>query len=434
MSMINKNILINNELTTQIDECRKERTKIYQKLEQAKGENRFLQVDLDRTQRRNNFLYNRIKFDELTKIKEQGKILEYNFRDKRDKLEERYHKVLEANIQREKEHQNELKKLRLKNALFADLARKKGKNDLSGIKNDDENEIIDRIPILDLLIDKWKYIIKYKRNMLDKYIKSYRVIKSTFDKILEYLGIEKLESLPYIYIKDKEQMNSIQSYFSSSTTELQYLVEKRNLLKKQINILLKSKKEQKSEQFSFKEEKKMKIQNLKSDNDILFDTILRKQKLFKDLEEPTFDFLRKMQKTYLADFIVTKNYIDENSKMSEKNIISYLGTMYCYCHLIKDFDESFRNKKLNLKSYSRVQVNKDLDIMKKNFRLKLSRINSNSCANLNINKSIYNAVKRGDNFDDTIKKLANNLVEHINANSDYSMQNLSSMMTNNMSS
>lgn len=61
-----------------------------------------------------------------------------------------------------------------------------------GIKIEDQDEIHDRMPILDLLIDKWKFITKYKRNMLDKYIKYANEIRITFDKLLLYLGIEKI--------------------------------------------------------------------------------------------------------------------------------------------------------------------------------------------------------------------------------------------------
>ena len=39
------------------------------------------------------------------------------------------------------------------------------------IKKEDQEEMHDWVTILDLLIDKWKYMTKYKRNMLEKYIK-----------------------------------------------------------------------------------------------------------------------------------------------------------------------------------------------------------------------------------------------------------------------
>ena len=65
----------------------------------------------------------------------------------------------------------------------------------NGIKIEDQEELHDRMPILDLLIDKWKYNIKYKRSMLDKYIKYSNEIRISFDKLLEYLGLEKLDKL-----------------------------------------------------------------------------------------------------------------------------------------------------------------------------------------------------------------------------------------------
>ena len=88
------------------------------------------------------------------------KILETQFLEQRDFLETRYHKVIEANIRREKDHKNDLRKIRLKNAIFADKARAKGSNRSMtthniSLKLEDMDEIHDRIPILDLLINKW---------------------------------------------------------------------------------------------------------------------------------------------------------------------------------------------------------------------------------------------------------------------------------------
>ena len=436
INAINKQVLYNNELQREIEEVRKEKNRIHEKIEKADEQNKSIEEELEIMQNKNNAKYKKIQFKELNKVKEKGKVIESQFLEERDILENRFHKVIEANIRREKEHKNDLRKIRLKNAIFADRARAKGSSksmaDINDLKLEDQDEIHDRMPILDMLIDKWKYITKYKRNMLDKYIKYANEIRISFDKLLEYLGLEKLEKLPEVYTKNEQQMSSIESYLSSLSSEVDNLSEQKSLLEKQIIILSQTKKDDKEEQLNLIEERKEKIALLQKYNDELVENINRKKVIFKDLEEPTFNFLNKMQKTYLTDFVVSKNSVDKNTKLNENNVINYLGTVYCYCQLINDFDENV-NYNQSLKVEENNDVNKTIDLLKKDIKTKLSKFNYKNCVKGDIHNSINNTVKHGDDFDETIRRLANVIVDQVNNNGDYSLNNISSMNTNNAS-
>lgn len=46
-----------------------------------------------------------------------------------------------------------------------------------------EEDISDRTPILDILIEKWKVYNKFKRQMLEKYIKNSLAIKEAFENM-----------------------------------------------------------------------------------------------------------------------------------------------------------------------------------------------------------------------------------------------------------
>ena len=436
INAINKQVLYNNELQREIEEVRKEKNRIHEKIEKADEQNKSIEEELEIMQNKNNAKYKKIQFKELNKVKEKGKVIESQFLEERDILENRFHKVIEANIRREKEHKNDLRKIRLKNAIFADRARAKGSSksmaDINDLKLEDQDEIHDRMPILDMLIDKWKYITKYKRNMLDKYIKYANEIRISFDKLLEYLGLEKLEKLPEVYTKNEQQMSSIESYLSTLSSEVDNLSEQKSLLEKQIIILSQTKKDDKEEQLNLIEERKEKIALLQKYNDELVENINRKKVIFKDLEEPTFNFLNKMQKTYLTDFVVSKNSVDKNTRLNENNVINYLGTVYCYCQLINDFDENV-NYNQSLKVEENNDVNKTIDLLKKDIKTKLSKFNYKNCVKGDIHNSINNTVKHGDDFDETIRRLANVIVDQVNNNGDYSLNNISSMNTNNAS-
>lgn len=431
---INKHILSNLKLSNAIKEVRKDKLRLTEKYEKIESENKEIQRDLMLVELKNKRIYNRIQFKCLSDVCTQGKKIEAIFLQNRDKLENDYHQVIEANILREKEHKNDLKKLRLRNAIFADKARNKSSsNATSGLLVEDNDEIYDRMPILDTLINKWKYITKYKKTMINKYIKHARDVKISFDKLLKYLGLDNLDDLPDVISKDQKQANEIETYLSKLNTEVEELREKKINLEKKIILLNNSKKNDKLEQTNFVGEIKEKTEIIRKKNDRLEQNINRKRNIFKLMQKPTFDFLRKLQQTYLTDFVASRHYVEDNEKLDETNVINFLETLYCYCQLIKDFDENTKSN-INLTELSKESkdINKTIDALKKDFRSKLLKINYNNCVNNNVQHSIKSVVKRGNDFDETIRRLANEIVEQVNKDSSKSFNNISSMNTNNM--
>ena len=437
---INKRILSNLILSNEIKEVRKDRLRLTERFDKIEEENKRIEKDISLVESKNKKMYDHIHFKDLTSVKEQGKILELQFLNQRDYLENKYHKAIEANISREKEHKNDLKKIRLKNAIFADKARSKGTNRSMtthniSMKMEDYDELHDRMPILDTLIKKWKYITKFKKNMINKYIKHANDIRTSFEKLTKFLGIEQISSLPEIYAKDQKQMSDIDTYLTGLSSEVELLREEKSNLEKKILLLNNTKKTDKEEQISLVGEKKEKIDILKKNNSRLEESMNKKRNLFRQIQEPTFTFLRKMQKTYLTDFVVSRNNVEENDKLNETNVINFLETVYCYCQLIKDFDE---NAKLNINltemSKETKEVNKTLDLLKRDIKMKLSRINYNNCVNTNVQHSIKSVVNKGNDFDETIRRLANEIVEQVTKDTNRSFVNLSSLNTNNVSS
>ena len=87
-----------------------------------------------------------------------------------------------------------------------------------------------------------------------------------------------------------------------------------------------------------------------------------------------FNFLKKMQNTYLVIYVVKRMNIEENSKLNETNVIDYLGSVYCFIQLINDFNENVQNKKLIKENLSKsTLVNKNIENLQKKIRLKLSK-------------------------------------------------------------
>ena len=102
--------------------------------------------------------------------------------------------------------------------------------------NDDE-DISDRAPILQALTDKWKLIIKNKKEIIENYIKNATLIAEAFDRMTLYLGVDNIEALPAIIDKMESQMESIQTWTSKLTLEEETLEEEVIVISETIKLI-----------------------------------------------------------------------------------------------------------------------------------------------------------------------------------------------------
>ena len=132
------------------------------------------------------------------------------------------------------------------------------------------------------------------------------------------------------------------------------------------------------------------------------------------MQECTFNFLKKMQNTYLVDFVVKKMNIEENSKINEQNVIDYLGAVYCFIQLINDFQENIESKKIIKENLSKsTSVNKSIENLQKEIKAKLSKFNYDNCFN-----KVKKDIKQRSMFDEVIFRLGNDIVNEICNNYD----------------
>ena len=355
----------------------------------------------------------RIQFENGSK-KNINKSLEDKFKSKREKLEKKYHQVIQENIRKERQKTDELGRQRMANAVFADSVRKNEKKEIDPMMGLDKDEIQDRIPILDALLEKWNHIIKFKKQMMNKYLINSVKIKDTLDKLLLVTGLEHYEELPQIYEMEENQNSKIGQALLNIGNEVDLLKEQKELMEKKIKKLQEDKKETNNQNEMNIKEKETNIDNLKKLNEDLLNQINRKKALFNDMQECTFNFLKKMADTYLSDFVIKKINIEESSKMNENNVLDYLGSVYCYVQLINDFNENVLMKKelkqnMNMSSL----VNKSIENLDKEIKFKLLKFNYKNCM-----KKVKKDKKQNSMFDDVIRRLANEIVKDVNDNYD----------------
>ena len=427
-SEVNKQSLENDRILREINLIRRDKLIQKNKLQKITEENDDIDQQIKVLKQKNKRSLSKLNYAGLQKARDENKILENNFKNNREHLEYKYHQVIQDNIRREKNKINELGKQRMANAVFADNARKNNGKEVNSIMITDRDEIQDRIPILDGLLDKWNHTIKYKKQMINKYIANSAKIKDTLDKLLLVLGLENYEDLPQVYEMEEAQNAKIDEALSKVSNEVDLLREQKELMEKKISKLQNTKKETNNQNEMNLKEKEINIETLKRLNEDLLNQINRKKTLFNDMEECTFNFLNKMENTYLSDFVVKKMNIEENSKLNETNVLDYLGSVYCYIQLINDFNENVLAKKeikqnINMSSLA----NKSIENLDKEIKFKLSKFNYNNCLS-----KVKKDAKQKNTFDDVIRRLANEIVKDVNCN--YDMNEDSSKFGTNVSS
>lgn len=412
---VNKQALYNDRILKEINQIRKDKLIQRNKLTKIKEENDEISQQIQILTRKNKRSISKLHFDDLKKSQDENKFLEEKFKSDRENLELKYQRVLEENIRRERLKISELLKQRMANAAIADNARKNSIKGVGPIINSENDEIQDRIPILDAILNKWNHIIKIKKQMINKYLINSTKIKDTLDKLLLFLGLEKYEELPVIYSMEEVQNSKTDEVLSQINNEVELLKEQKILMEKKISKLQRNKQEMNKKNEVNLKEREINIELLKKLNDDLVNQITRKKMIFTYLEECTFNFLKKMEDTYISDFVVKKMNIDDNSRINETNVLDYLGSVYCYIQLINDFNENVQIKK-ELKQSSNVstQANKSIENLNKEIRFKLSKFNYSNCFN-----KVKKDAKQKNDFDDVIRRLANEIVKDVNANSEY---------------
>ena len=430
---INKLILENKNLNEKIENNRKKRIGLKFHKKELIEQNKQLQNKSVEIMTKNKLKKSTIKYKELEHTKEVEKQLKKNFEEKRNELENEYHKIIENIIKIERERKKEISD---KSKHLREIAEniKNKNNDNTAYNILIRGEISDRTPILDILINKCKYTYKFQKHMVEKYIKNSKDIKEVFDKIKKFLNLENYNEIPIVYKKLDNQMQNINFYINFLSKEIIELEKKKISLENKIKYHKENKKFTKDEFEKFLEEKNLSIHNLKIQNEKLFENIESKRNFFNKFKEPIFDFLKKVQKTYLSEYIPNKIDINDNIKLKENNILEYIGTIYNYFILINDFDIYNSNKNDDLNN-----SNLNIEKLKKDMSNKLLKINMKNVMKNDIYNSFRNDIKN-NSFDYSIKQMASYLVNQINSsqstNSSRIIKNnvLSSSINNNNTS
>ena len=408
---INETNLKIDELKLQIANLRKRKVAHDKQLNKLTVKNEQLKEETDKLKEINDKGFENIEkidMERLAKKKEKGVKQEKEFQEKRDVLEDQYHKIIETNIQRERERKKEQAKKRQMLGIMAKQVMKqknKSKEDDSieeQIKKLKSEEICDRIPILDLIIEKWKNINKTKKQMLKKYNKNSEILKKSLELIKKFLGVEDYSELPIIYKKTEEQFSSVQMYICNLLNTKHTKEEQKDILIEQIKILEKNQEKDTNDKSNFLEEKKRNIEKLKNHISRIKNEIEEKRDFFGKLQPMSEKFLNRLNETYVGEYIPNK-LRSLNMKYNESNIKNVFDNISNYYKLIIEIEKSFDMNKTD-------NSNKVLESLGNEFRNTLENFRIDGNGNLNSKLIKFEPKTPEVNYSKEIKKISENLI------------------------
>ena len=394
---INELIISNKELKEQIVDLRKRKLESLKKRDQIAEENEEKKANLQQMQKNNEISKSQIMHKEYKAAVTEGIEQQKDFEAERDELENEYQKLREEYIKRERENKKENAKKRNMAALaLSNRGMSTRDKDMElELKKLADEEIMDRIPMLDLCIEKWNVINNIKKSSIQTFQQNSSKIRDAFNKLTKYLGLDSFNELPLVYKKTEQQMSNINMYKEKLETQNDKLEYEKDLINQQIEVLSGKKKDINLKKSDFIKQKLKSIEIIDNCSENFQKEIDIRMKFIEAIKPETKNFLIKLGDTFLSDFIVRKINIDESSEYNEKTVDKYLANVQDYSKLIQEWKSFSKDSKL---------TENDLDKLRDEMRQKLGKFEQNRLLTNELYQSMESDYKKGIKLDEIILK------------------------------
>ena len=413
--LVENNKILKNEIQVK----RKQKIELEKIKEKLKNENKIKENELNDIIRRCRHLEKNIKNknNNLKKLIIDSKQLENNFSNTRDELENEYLKIIQEYIKRERDNlkQNAFKRQVEGNKI--NYKKNKNKEIQKELKRIEDDEISDRIPILDECLQKWREINKEKKETLNKYTENCNKIRDALEDLAIHLDLDSISYLPEIFQKTEQRLSNINLHIEKLENENAKLEIEQNGLMKQIELLETKRKNSKAYKNKLIRQKRENIKIIENTINTLEKDINIKEEFIRLLQFETDNFLQKFNQTFLSEFIYDKMNIDKNTKYNYKKISKYLSNVEDYINLIH-YLKGYNNKDIDdiIKEENNDKLREDIKQKLEEFEI-----------NRKINKSLYNSMdidrKKGKGLNDIIIKNSKIINEKINKSQNFDENN-----------
>ena len=412
-SEINDLVLANESLKKEIENLRKQKGEFIKQRENLKASNKRKEKEIINQNKKNEVNKSKIKTKELQTSVDTGAKNVKRFERSRDELEKEYHRIIEEFIKRQREEKKEAAKKRQMAVMTSSGSKGgfKGKNDQElekQIKALKDEEISDRTPIIEEVVEKWKYINKFKKHMIEKYAQNSNIIHEAFERMMKFLGLENMEELPIVFKKNEDQMSNIKIYISQLENENNELKDNKKIIEEKIVFLKNKYAENSDDKEKFIKEQIEKIDSLKEKIAELEEDLEHKREIFKKIQPVTDEYLTKLNQSILAEYIINKNQIDPNLQYNEQSVNKFMSNVEDYYKLIQMFDESVNNPVK--------EDNKEIDKLRDEIRNKLENFEKTKVLNKNLYKSMRTDANSGIDYDEIIKRSTDMIMKSMGNN------------------
>ena len=411
---INDLIQDNEHLKEEIKFQRKKKIELKNLKQKIKQEIEIKEEILDEIIKKNNGMKKEVEMNTLNKEISTYKEQEKQYELMENYLEKEYNKIIQEYIKKEREKINEMhfnrqvNELKNKRSLSEfDFSENKNLEIKKELEKFESEKIQDRTPILDELIEKWRKINLENKESINKYSKNSIKIRETLNKLILQLNLDSYQDLPEFFRKTEERESNISIRLEKIQNEN---IELEKLKKDIISLteLIKSKKEgnlqDKNKIIKHKKEK-IKIINeaiskFKKDIEI-------KQKFFEKIQPETDKFLKKLNNSYLSEFIHKKIELNDNKKYDCLTVNKYLSNVEDYLNIILEW-----KKNNNIDNID----NQNIDKLNEEFKQKLDNFEKYKLINKTLIESMQIDRKNGIQLKDIIKTTSKKLMRPINYN------------------
>lgn len=402
----------NKALKNEINDLRKRKEDLEKLKEKITKENKDREEELNDILLGNADMQKSVRNNKYKATVKKGEEQEKEFMSQRDELEKEYQKVIQQYILRERQKlkENDFKK---KVAEVRNGKSNKGKKNeevQKELKRIEDEKMLDRTPILNELLQKWRELNKEKKDSLNRYVANCSKIRQLFEDLAIQLDLTTISDLPEVYRKTEERLSSINFHIKDLEKENVRLENEKDTLSKQIELLSTKRKGLSAYRKKFIEQKKLRIRVFERITNNLRKDIKTKEKFIKNLKPETDSFLSKLNETFLSEFIINKMNIDSKTRYNYKNISNYLSNVEDYLNLIYQWKDNNNTDNFELTEQ------KNMDNLREEMKEKLENFETNRV----LNKSLYNSMKterkNGTGLSQIIKRTSNDIVGQMKTN------------------
>ena len=395
----NELIISNKELKDQIEDLRKRKVEALKKKEKIAEENEQKKKNLEDMYHNNEVSKSQIMHKEYKNAVTQGTDQQKEFEAERDDLEVEYQKLIEEYIKRERENKKENAKKRNMAALALSkkgMATSSRDKDIEmELKKLADEEIMDRTPMLDLCIDKWRVINDIKKASIEIFQQNSTKIRDAFNKLTKYIGLDSFNQLPLVYKKTEQQMSNINMYKEKLETQNDKLEYEKELIINQIKLLSGVKKNKNLEKSQFIKQKIKNIEVIENCADNFKKEIDIRMNMIERIQPKTLSFLDKFGSSLLADYIYGKVNVDQTSKFNEKTVDKYLSNVQDYIKLVQEWEKSTKESKSS---------ENEIDKLREDMKQRLETFEQNRLLTTELCESMELDYKKGKKLEEIIKE------------------------------